>query len=378
MSKGINEENRELSILTVDDNVVNLKLLASALQKEGYKTLTATDGTQARQIASGEKPDLIILDIMMPGEDGFEVIKRLKRDPRTASIPVIFLTSKSELDSKMLGFDLGAVDYVTKPFHVQEVIARVRLHLKLSLATNSMIANQAEKLKQIQDAQAAMLVRPEDLPDASFGVHYMSLLEAGGDFYDVLRISEHIFGYFIADVSGHDLATGYMTSAVKALLKQNCIPLYQPIESIRMINDVLAEILPLGKYLTACYARLNKKTKKMTIINCGHPPVVYLPKRRKSRLIMLEGDILGGFRDVYFGNQEIRVNKGDRFILYSDGLIENPEEKKIWTDGLDDLLQACDQLRNIPISQLADGLSNLLNGNREKMDDDIVVMAIEI
>ena len=378
MSKGINEENRELSILTVDDNVVNLKLLASALQKEGYKTLTATDGTQARQIASGEKPDLIILDIMMPGEDGFEVIKRLKRDPRTASIPVIFLTSKSELDSKMLGFDLGAVDYVTKPFHVQEVIARVRLHLKLSLATNSMIANQAEKLKQIQAAQAAMLVRPEDLPDASFGVHYMSLLEAGGDFYDVLRISEHIFGYFIADVSGHDLATGYMTSAVKALLKQNCIPLYQPIESIRMINDVLAEILPLGKYLTACYARLNKKTKKMTIINCGHPPVVYLPKRRKSRLIMLEGDILGGFRDVYFGNQEIRVNKGDRFILYSDGLIENPEEKKIWTDGLDDLLQACDQLRNIPISQLADGLSNLLNGNREKMDDDIVVMAIEI
>jgi len=378
MSKDINEETRELSILTVDDNVVNLKLLASALQKEGYKTLTATDGTQARQIASGEKPDLIILDIMMPGEDGFEVIKRLKRDPRTASIPVIFLTSKSELDSKMLGFDLGAVDYVTKPFHVREVIARVRLHLKLSLATNSMIANQAGKLKQIQAAQEAMLVRPEDLPDASFGVHYMSLLEAGGDFYDVLRISEHIFGYFIADVSGHDLATGYMTSAVKALLKQNCIPLYQPIESIRMINNVLAEILPLGKYLTACYARLNKKTKKMTIINCGHPPVVYLPKKRKSRLIMLEGDILGSFRDVYFGNQEIRVNKGDRFILYSDGLIENPGEKKIWTDGLDDLIQACDKLRNVTINKVADGLFNLLSGNREKMDDDIVVMAIEI
>jgi len=378
MPKDINEENRELSILTVDDNVVNLKLLTSALLKEGYKALTAVDGTQARQIASCEKPDLIILDIMMPGEDGFEVIRRLKRDPRTASIPVIFLTSKSELDSKMLGFDLGAVDYVTKPFHVQEVIARVRLHLKLSLATNSMIANQAEKLRQIQDAQAAMLVRPEDLPEASFGVHYMSLLEAGGDFYDVLRISEHIFGYFIADLSGHDLATGYMTSAVKALLKQNCIPLYQPIESIRIINDVLAEILPLGKYLTACYARLNRKTKKMTIINCGHPPIAYLPKKGKSRLIMLEGDILGTFRDVYFGNQEIRVNKGDRFILYSDGLIEDPGEKKVWTDGLDDLLKACDQLRDLPISQVAGSLFDLLRGNKGKIEDDIVVMAIEI
>ena len=95
-------------------------------------------------------------------------------------------------------------------------------------------------------------------------------------------------------------------------------------------------------------------------------------------MIMLEGDILGSFRDVYFGNQEIRVNRGDRFILYSDGLIENPEEKKVWTDGLDELLQACDQLWNVPISQVANGLFNLLSGNREKMDDDIVVMAIEI
>jgi sigma-B regulation protein RsbU (phosphoserine phosphatase) len=378
MYKDIHEENRELSILTVDDNVVNLKLLTSALLKEGYKTLSASNGTQARQIASYEKPDLIILDIMMPGEDGFEVIRRLKRDPRTASIPVIFLTSKSELDSKMLGFDLGAVDYVTKPFHVQEVIARVRLHLKLSLATNSMIANQAEKLRQIHDAQAAMLVQPEDLPEASFGVHYMALLEAGGDFYDVLRVSEHIFGYFIADVSGHDLATGYMTSAVKALLKQNCIPLYQPIESVHMINDVLMEILPLGKYLTACYARLNRKTKTMAIINCGHPPVVYLPKKGKSRLIMLEGDVLGAFREVYFGRQEIRVHKGDRFILYSDGLIEDPRGKKVWTDGLDDLLKACDQLGGIPIRQVAERLFKLFGGNRENIEDDIVVMAIEI
>jgi sigma-B regulation protein RsbU (phosphoserine phosphatase) len=241
-----------------------------------------------------------------------------------------------------------------------------------------MIANQAEKLKQIQDAQTAMLIRPEDLPEASFAVHYMALLEAGGDFYDVLRISEHIFGYFLADVSGHDLATGYMTSAVKALLKQNCIPLYQPIESIRMINDVLAEILPLGKYLTACYARLNRKTKKMTIINCGHPPVAYLPKKGKSRLIMLDGDILGTFKEVYFGHQEIAVHKGDRFILYSDGLIEDPGKKKVWTDGLEDLLKVCDQLRDIPINQVAKRLFTLLRGNRERIEDDIVVMAIEI
>lgn len=378
MPVDINEDNRYLSILAVDDNVVNLRLLSSALLKEGYKVTTATDGVQARRIASGKQPDLIILDIMMPGENGFEVIKRLKLDPRTASIPVIFLTSKDELAAKMLGFGLGAVDYVTKPFHVQEVIARVRLHLKLSLATNSMIAVQAEKLRQIQDAQTSMLVRPEDIPEASFGVHYMSLLEAGGDFYDVLRISEHIFGYFVADVSGHNLATGYMTSAVKALLKQNCIPLYQPIETIGLINDVLMEILPPGKYLTACYARLNRKTAKITIISCGHPPVVYLPRGGKSRLVGLEGDVLGAFKDVYFGNQEIRVRKGDRFFLYSDGLIEEPGEKKVWTARLDDLLKACDQLRDAPVGQVAESLIKLLHADKNQIEDDIVVMAVEI
>jgi sigma-B regulation protein RsbU (phosphoserine phosphatase) len=373
-----NERERGLSILSVDDNILNLKLLSFALIKEGYNVLTATNGVQARRLASCEQPDLILLDIMMPGENGFEVIKKLKREPKTASIPVIILTSRNELDSKMLGFDLGAVDYVTKPFHLQEVIARIRLHLKLSLATNSMIASQAEKLRQIQDAQTALLISPDELPEASFDVHYLSLLEAGGDFYDVLRISDHIYGYFLADVSGHDLATSYMTSAVKALLKQNSIPLYQPDETVRLINDVLLEILPLGKYLTACYARLNRKTQKMTIINCGHPPAVYLPRDGESRLISVDGDVLGAFKDVVFGNEEINVKKGDRFFLYSDGLIEDPCRKKIWTQGLDNLLQACNLLREVPLEGASENLIELLGRHGIKAEDDIVLMVIEV
>ena len=367
-----------MSILLVDDEVIGLKVLEKTLRKEGYQVITASDGPTARKLASEHQPDLILLDIMMPGENGFEVIKHLKNNPRTINIPVIFLTGKDTLNSKMRGFDLGAVDYVTKPFHGQEVLARVRLHLKLSLATNSLISSQAEKLRQLKDAQTSMLVSPEDIPDAQFGVCYMTLLEAGGDFYDVIQISDKIFGYFVADISGHDIATGYLTSAVKALLKQNCIPVYQPAESIQIINNVLEEILPEGKYLTACYARLNRVTMSMTIINCGHPPVVYIPKEGDIELISLKGDVLGAFRDVYFEIQKFQVNKGDRFFIYSDGLIEKPGSRNVWTEGLDELIKVCQELRDISILESAERLKNLMHKRTTTFEDDIVVLGIEV
>lgn len=134
-SEKILETKENVTILAVDDNPVSLKVLEWSLQNEGYRVLTASAGPAARKLASEQQPDLIILDIMMPEEDGFQVMEKLKKDSRTASIPVIFLTGRDELDTKLQGFDLGAVDFITKPFHGQEMLARVRLHLKLSLAT---------------------------------------------------------------------------------------------------------------------------------------------------------------------------------------------------------------------------------------------------
>ena len=114
-----------MKILIVDDHALFRGGLCHVLQDldEQVDVLEASNCDCAMQhVEANPDLDLVLLDLNMPGEDGFEVIKRLKRDPITASIPVIFLTSKSELDSKMLGFDLGAVDYVTKPFHVQEPV----------------------------------------------------------------------------------------------------------------------------------------------------------------------------------------------------------------------------------------------------------------
>lgn len=118
-------------VLVVDDNPTNLEVLSNALSHFGYETAVAVDGESAIEQINYYPPDLILLDVMMPGIDGFETCQRLKANPATQDIPVIFMTALSDSSDKVRGLTLGAVDYITKPFQQEEVLARVKLHLKL-------------------------------------------------------------------------------------------------------------------------------------------------------------------------------------------------------------------------------------------------------
>jgi len=139
------------AILLVDDNPTNLQLLFETLDGRGYKLLIAKDGKTALSIAGKAHPNLILLDIMMPEIDGYEVCRQLKADPATAEIPVIFLSALTDTTDKVHGLDLGAVDYVTKPFQPEEVIARVNTHLTVY------------RLKQALDEKNEELLEANDL-----------------------------------------------------------------------------------------------------------------------------------------------------------------------------------------------------------------------
>ena len=118
-------------VLLVDDNPVNLQILYKTLQGSGYKLLIAKDGEEALDIASKVKPSVILLDIMMPGMDGYEVCRTLKQNPLTVNIAVIFLSALEDSKAKVKGFAVGGVDYIAKPFQADEVVARVRNHIKI-------------------------------------------------------------------------------------------------------------------------------------------------------------------------------------------------------------------------------------------------------
>ncbi len=132
-------------LLIVDDLPENIKVLGTSLQYEGYVISFATSGEQAIEMALKNRIDLILLDIMMPGMDGYQVCRALKTEERTKNIPVIFITGKTEKEDIVRGFDAGAVDYITKPFNAAELSARVRTHMELKKA-RQIIENQADEL----------------------------------------------------------------------------------------------------------------------------------------------------------------------------------------------------------------------------------------
>ena len=155
---------QRMHILLVDDNPTNLKVLFEAIGGYGWKALMATDGESAIEQAEYAKPDLILLDVMMPGIDGFETSRRLKANPITENIPVIFMTALAETTDKVRGLEIGAVDYITKPFQKEEVIARLKLHLKLSLLTRNLeqqveqrTAELSQSVGQLQQAQLQLI-----------------------------------------------------------------------------------------------------------------------------------------------------------------------------------------------------------------------------
>jgi len=131
-------------ILIADDTPASLSLLASVLEPHGYEILTASSGRDALKIAERAVPDLVMLDVMMPGHDGFAVCRTLKSEDATRDIPVIFLTSKQETKSVLQGFRVGAVDYILKPFQAEEVVTRVATHLKISRLTHELQQRNAE------------------------------------------------------------------------------------------------------------------------------------------------------------------------------------------------------------------------------------------
>jgi len=144
-------------VLIVDDILTNLDVISKTLSDDGFDVAIATSGERALQQIERRIPDLILLDIMMPGIDGFETCQRLKANPRTSDIPVIFMTALTDTDSKINALEMGAVDYVTKPFAEKEVLARVKTHLQLHYLTQNLAQQVAEKTAELQTSQLQLI-----------------------------------------------------------------------------------------------------------------------------------------------------------------------------------------------------------------------------
>jgi signal transduction histidine kinase len=179
-------EKNGLKILIVDDTPANLLVMAKTLENEGYEMRFSEDGASALAIVKKASFDLILLDVMMPKMDGFEVCQHLKADPTTANIPVIFITAKTDVDSIVRGFTVGGVDYVTKPFQVEELRARVGTHLSLRLREQEL-----RQLNATKDKFIGILAHELKIPLGGIK-GFITLLDEQFEQFSVADIRENI------------------------------------------------------------------------------------------------------------------------------------------------------------------------------------------
>lgn len=158
-TSSFDEFEEPVRILVVDDNAANIDVMLTFLEAEGYDLSIASSGEMALKIAQHNQPDLILLDVMMPGLDGYETCKQLKADESTAEIPVIFVTAKKEVEDIVKGFHSGGIDYISKPFRQEEVLSRVGTHLhlrRLLMAKERLIDKLNRALKEVQTLQGLL------------------------------------------------------------------------------------------------------------------------------------------------------------------------------------------------------------------------------
>ncbi len=363
-------------ILVVDDEPINIAVLKGVLTSAGYGVVSAQNGAEALATARAKRPDMILLDVMMPGESGFETCKKLKDDATTAHIPVMFITSLGEMSNKLKGLDIGAVDYVTKPFMAAEVLARVRSHMNFQKRQGAIINAQANRLGQVHAAQMSLLVKPEALPEARFSVQFLPVLEAGGDFYDVIDFGGGQVAYFVADVSGHDLGASFITSSLKALFRQHAALGKSPAEVLAGMNAILCAITTEEVYLTAVCLCLDRLFGTYSLASAGHPPMVGL-LGGKAQCLDAPGLPLGLFEGAEFSVLEGAITEGDRFFLYTDGLAEN-SGRYVTSDAFRALLlDSCQHNAVLPLAQAVRNMLCDLTGDQPPQDD-VVLLGVDV
>jgi len=388
-------------ILIVDDNAVNRKLLAGILKKEGYWLIEACDGEQAVELAAREHPDLILLDIMMPKMDGYQACVEIKKNPAAIDTPIIFLSAKTEAKDKIKGLELGASDYVTKPFDRGEVLARVRSQLKIHHLTKKLIQANEELVKKQkrldEDLEAAAGIQQSLLPQnpprskqIEIAWNFMPCEKIGGDIFNIFRLDEEHWAIYMVDVSGHGVPSALVTVSVSQVLrpqteylmkKSISPPPYYKVVSPAEVLEALDREYPIdrfNKYFTISYLILNVRSGVLKYSNAAHPPPVLLHPDGTMEFLKEGGTIIGMGGMLPFQEGKKQLREKDKLFVYTDGIVEYENGEGIFY-GEERFHKELLSLKDKPISVIVDSvLDSLMDfGNGINPQDDISLVGLE-
>jgi sigma-B regulation protein RsbU (phosphoserine phosphatase) len=368
------------TILVVDDSRVNVQVLVGTLDGTGHRILVAMNGKSALEIAHRVHPDLILLDVMMPEMDGFEVCRQLKADPTTRNIDVIFLSASGDLGDKVAGLELGASDYITKPIQAEEVLARVANHL-LRLRLEREVRESRDSLDRELAVAAEMqkLILPQDLKpigDLRFAAHYQTSRYVGGDYYDIVRLPDNRCGILVVDVSGHGATSAIVMAMIRATFHAYGTPPLDPAKILRYLNEQFRFLWGRSLLATALYAVIDTSNLTMSVACAGHPPPLIIRDGSVQELNCATSIPLLMMDVPEISCSRHEMKSGDRILFYTDGITERENAQSGMYDisGLTEVLRKSssrpsdDMLRDIvqDVERFADG--------REAHDDQTLLL----
>lgn len=330
------EAKKKFTVLAVDDTPENLDVVKGILTPE-YVVKVAINGPIALKIAEKQPPDLVLLDIMMPGMNGYEVCRRLKSNPETRDVPVIFLTAMDQTSDEASGFELGAADYITKPVNPPILEARVRTHLALKESMDELqkayriIKIQKDRMEEElnigRDIQMSMLpLEFPAFPDRNeLSVHALlkPAREVGGDFYDFFFVSDDEICLVVGDVSGKGVPAALFMAVTKTMIKARAMDDRSPASIITRVNDEISADNPSCMFVTLFIAICNISTGEFRFTNAGHnPPYINRVSGVPELLDQRHGPIIGAVEAMAYQESNIKLLPGETAFIFTDGVTE--------------------------------------------------------
>jgi phosphoserine phosphatase RsbU/P len=391
-------------ILIVDDVPRNLQVVGKILDQNNYEVAVADNAKAALDILQNINPDLILLDIMMPDMDGYELCGLIKKQDNLRNIPVIFLTAQTDVDDIVKGFEAGGVDYITKPFNFREFLIRIKNHLDLKNAReqiekNSKIIHEFNELliRSNQDKDKYLDMINNELESAA---EYVSSLlpspintgkiktdwifipsqRLGGDSFGYRQIDKDNFMVYLLDVCGHGIRSALHSVTILNVLNYGTLAktdFKNPEEVLYSLNNMFQMSEHNNLFFSIWYGVFNKKERKLNYAGAGHPPALLFNKEGEVTNLYSRNKMMGVIPNYDMRSTEIEINEKSEMYIYSDGAYEilKPDGKHWSVEGFTNIVR--DSVKNGENIRYVYDECRRINGD-ENLSDDFSLLKVEL
>lgn len=326
-----------MSILIVDDNPVNIFVIEKILKQAGYQDLVSLNSAQelfeyihfGKDSSRHNEIDLILLDIMMPEIDGLEVCRRLQKEEKFKDIPIIFVTALEDANKLAEALDIGAMDYITKPINKVELLARMRVALRLKSELNwhkEQEENLRNELDLATQVQRNLLSSPLREDHIKIEASYLPSFKLAGDMYYWYKIDENRYGIILLDVMGHGISASLVCMFISSVLRETIKSLIDPELVIKDLNKYMTllhnENDDIPYYFTAIYLVVDTEKRTIEYVNAGHPSGYVLVDETNMVELNRGSCAVGFFDEIKVKKTVIPFEKNAQIVLFTDGVLE--------------------------------------------------------